>query len=81
MGFEHLKELYEIDPDFKEAFEACQNPLMQDISPWLYYKVQDGLLFKRGQFFIPRCSMHENLIQEKHSGGLTEHFWIDKTME
>jgi len=25
--------------------------------------------------------MRENLIQEKHSGGLVEHFCIDKTLD
>ena len=24
-GFEHLKEMYSDDPDFKEEYEACEN--------------------------------------------------------
>jgi hypothetical protein len=31
------------------------------------------------QLCIPKCSMRENLLKEKHSGGLAEHFGHDKT--
>ena len=31
-------------------------------------------------FIIPRSSMRENLIKEKHSGGLGGHFGQDKTI-
>ena len=57
LGFEHLKDLYEVDVDFKEAYEARQNPLLRDNSPWLDYKLQEGLLFKGGQLCILECSM------------------------
>lgn len=26
LGFEHLKDLYQADRDFMEAYEACKNP-------------------------------------------------------
>jgi hypothetical protein len=29
MGFEHLKEMYKEYPYFKEAYEACENPVQQ----------------------------------------------------
>ncbi len=81
LGFDFFKELYEKDLDFKEAFEACRNPVMLDRSKWLDYFLQEGLLFKRNQLCIPSCSMRENLIKEKHSGGLGGHFSADKTYE
>jgi hypothetical protein len=28
LGFEHLKEMYQEDPNFKEAYEACENRLI-----------------------------------------------------
>eukprot|EP00253_Pinus_taeda_P008965 PITA_08965 len=43
--------------------------------------VQEKLLFKGGQLCIPDCSMRENIIRKKHSGGLAEHFGMDKTIE
>eukprot|EP00253_Pinus_taeda_P005876 PITA_05876 len=81
LGFEHLKDLYEADADFKEAYESCQNPLLRDNISWLDYNMQEGLLFKGGQLCISECSMRDNLIQEKHSGCLVRHFGIDKTLD
>src|ERR1700678_4560473 len=41
--------------------------------------IQDGLLLRGNQLCIPKCSMRENLLKEKHSGGLVGHFGHDKT--
>jgi hypothetical protein len=30
LGFEHLKEMYQEDTYFKEAYEACENSLLRD---------------------------------------------------
>jgi hypothetical protein len=79
LGFEHLKEMYQEDPYFKEAYKACKNPLLGDKSPWTEYFIQDGLLFKGRQLCIPKCSMRDNLLKEKHSGGLAGQFVQDKT--
>jgi hypothetical protein len=32
LGFDHLKEMYHSDPDFREAYEACVNPMLRDRS-------------------------------------------------
>ena len=62
VGFEHLKDLYETDADFKEAYEACQNPLLRNNSPWLDYNLQEKILFKGGQLCAPDYSRRENII-------------------
>jgi hypothetical protein len=46
LGFEHLKEMYCDDPDFKEAYEACENIVLRDRSQWTEYLIQYALLFK-----------------------------------
>jgi hypothetical protein len=62
LGFEHLKEMYCDDPNFKEAYEACENPMLKDRSQWTEYMIQDGLFFKGFQLHIPKCSMRENIL-------------------
>lgn len=34
LGFNHLKEMYKDGPDFEEIYEACENPISRDRSPW-----------------------------------------------
>ena len=80
VGFKELKNLYLEDPDFGEAWKACTEPVTLDRTKWLDFIIQDGMLFKGSQLCIPRSSMSENLIKEKHSGGLAGHFGRDKTL-
>jgi hypothetical protein len=79
LGFDSLKDMYRDDSDFKDAYEACENLVLRDRSQWIEYLIQDGLLFKGNQLCIPKSSMRENLLKEKHSGGLAGHFGHDKT--
>jgi hypothetical protein len=79
LGFEHLKGMYCDDTYFKEAYESCENDVLRDRSQWIECVIQEGLLFKVNQFCIPKCSMRDNLLKEKHSGGLARYFGHDKT--
>jgi hypothetical protein len=79
LGFDSLKEMYKDYLDFKDTYEACENPVLRDIFQWNEYLIHDGLLFKGNQLCIPKSSMRENLLKEKHSGGLVVHFGHDKT--
>jgi hypothetical protein len=79
LGFENLRDMYEGDTNFAEAYEATENPFLRDRIPWTDYMIQNGLLFRGNQLCIPNCSMRENLLKEKHSGGLARHFGHDKT--
>ena len=76
-----MKELYAQDFDFQETYEACKSPVQYDRGKWTEFMIQDGLLFRNNQLCIPKCSMRENLIREKHSGGLVGHFGHDKTFK
>jgi hypothetical protein len=78
LGFDHLKEMYQSDPDFKEEYEACENIVLRDRCQWDEYLIQDGFLFKGCQLCIPKCPMRENLLKENHSGGLVGHFFHEK---
>lgn len=62
-----MKDFYECDTNFKEAFEACKNPTIWNKSPWLEYMTQDQLLLKNSQFVIPKYSLREKLIKENHN--------------
>jgi hypothetical protein len=75
----NLKNMYRDDQDFKEAYEATKNLVLRDRIPWIEYMIQEGFLFRGNQLCIPKCSMRENLLKEKHSGGLVEHFSHEKT--
>jgi hypothetical protein len=63
LGFDNLKEMYRDDPDFKEAYEVSENPVLRDRSQWIEYMIQDGLLFKGNQLCIPKCSTRKNLLK------------------
>ena len=70
VGFDELKNLYPEDVDFVEEYKAYLEPVTLNRTRWLYYLIQDGMLFKGSQLCILRSSMRENLIKEKHSGGM-----------
>jgi hypothetical protein len=79
LGFDDLRDMYVDDPDFKEAYEVTENPVLRDRRQWAEYMIQEGLMFRGSQLCIPNCSMRENLLKEKHNGGLAGHFGHDKT--
>lgn len=72
-------DMYKEDTYFKEIYTTIQNPMIYNRSQWLGYMIQGGFLFKNNKLCIPKCSMRENLIKEKHSGGLSRHFGQNKT--
>jgi 5-bromo-4-chloroindolyl phosphate hydrolysis protein len=79
LGFDDLRDMYVDDQDFKEAYEAAENPVLRDRSQWIEYMIQEGFLFKGNQLCIPKSSMRDNLLKEKHSGGFVRHFGHEKT--
>jgi hypothetical protein len=79
LGSDDMRNMYADDPNFIEAYEVAENPVLRDRSPWVDYMVQGGLLFRGNKLCILNCSMRENLLKEKHSGELAGHFGHDKT--
>jgi hypothetical protein len=39
LGFDNFKEMYRDDPDFKEAYEVSENPVLRDRSQWTEYMI------------------------------------------
>ena len=80
VGFKELSTLYPNDIEFCEAWKTCTKPITLNKSKWLYFMIQDSMLFKGSQLHIPVSSMIEYIIKEMHSGGLAGHFGRDKTI-
>jgi hypothetical protein len=39
LGFDDLRDMYADDPDFKEAYEEAENPVLRDSSKWAEYMI------------------------------------------
>ena len=81
MGVDALKGMYAEDRDFSEAYEVCTKLEDSFHSNFSKFIVQDRLLFKGSQLCIPKCSMWDNVIKEKHYGGLSGYFGLNKILE
>jgi hypothetical protein len=40
LGFDDLRDMYTDDPDFKEVYEAAENPVLKDRSQWAKYMIK-----------------------------------------
>ena len=70
LGFEQLKEMYETDLDFQEAFKSCEK------SATGHYFRQDGYLFYENRLCVPNCSLRDLLfVRVTHGGRLDGAFW------
>ena len=81
VGIEAMKNMYAIDEDFKETYEVFQTMNERYHSNFSEFILQDGLLFKGNQLCVPKGSVRENIVKEKHCGSLAGHFGINKTLE
>lgn len=81
VGIDSLKKMYKDDKDLKEIYEVYAQFFDSYHANFPEFLLQQGLLFKGSQFCVPKCSMKENIIKEKHSGSLGGHFALDKTLE
>ena len=67
LRFENLVNMYKEDVDLKEVYEACENPVSHNRSQWFDYMLQEVSPFKNSKLCIPKCSMRESMIHEKHN--------------
>ena len=64
LRIDEMKDLYDVDPIFSEAWRECRAPnLIDHISKYDEYFIQEGMLFKGIQLCIPRSSMRLDLIK------------------
>ena len=78
---DQIKGLYQEDDDFKEAYQVCKEMTSKYHSDFVDYMLQEGFLFKGTQICIPRGLIKDNVVKEKHGGGLAGYFGLDKTLE
>lgn len=81
IGIKALKDLYKYDVDFGEIYQVCTTLMDRYHTIFSEFLIQDELLFKGHQLCIPKCSTRDNIVMEKHYGGLSGHFGIEKTLE
>ena len=70
--------MYKDAVDFEDIYTKLHNLMSQNRSQWLDNLIQGGILFKSNKLCIPKCSMREKIIKEKHTEGLSGHFGQDK---
>lgn len=80
IGFELLRDVYVEDLYFQDIWETYLNPVEMDRNLWLEYMIQYGLLFEGKRLCIPQGSMRDNILKEKHNGGLACHFGLDNNL-
>lgn len=81
MVIDHFKNLYADDEDFADIYKVSVEYKNHFHSRYVEYTFQSDLFFKGNQFYVPRGSIRENLMQEKHNGALSGHFGITKTQD
>lgn len=74
-GLEHIKELYEHDPEFSEKYAKCVHAAHNG-----FFR-HNNYLFKEKRLCVPKGSVRELLVKEAHEGGLMGHFGVPKTLE
>ncbi|MCS5023630.1 transposase family protein, partial [Staphylococcus aureus] len=74
LGFECIKDLYELDSDFGDVYQMCAK-----VAASKFFK-HESFLFKENNLCIPNCSLRELLVREAHSGVLMGHFGVTKTL-
>ena len=75
IGFDHIKALYEHDPNFAQIYKTCVHVAQNG-----FFRHND-YLFKEKRLCVPKGSIRELLVKEAHEGGLMGYFGIQKTLD
>jgi hypothetical protein len=75
LGFENLRDMYAGDADFGEAYEAAENPVLRDRSPWIEFLIQDGLLVQRKSIMYTRFLYEREFGAGEAHRRLSRSFW------
>jgi len=78
IGFEKIKDSYELCPNFGNIFTVIRYNLTYEVDDFL---LQDGYLFRSRKLCIPCTFLREFLVWELHAGGLVGYFGRNKTIE
>lgn len=81
IGVDSFRDLFPDDEEFLNSYKVYKESQNIFHSEYPDFTLQDGLLFRGGQLCVPRGSIRENLIQEKHNGSFSSHFGVNKTQE
>ena len=76
LGFEHIKELYRDDQDFRTIYVSCLAKKKKNV--YNYYVFHE-FLFKKSKLYIPKCSIRDFLGREAPVGTFMRYFRINKT--
>ena len=74
LGFEFIKDIYAIDPDFNEIFTSLPRRTRE------HYFISQGFLYYKDKLCIPMSSMCNLLVREAHGEGLLGYFDIAKSL-
>ena len=78
VSLECMKEFDEEDENFAEFLKACKEPWSIYGTPYFYFDIQEGFLFKNQSLCLPWSSLCLNLVKKLHSGGFGRHFGVEK---
>jgi hypothetical protein len=75
LGFDDLKDMYADDSDFKEAYEAAENPVLRDRSQWIEYVIQDRIVVQRQSTVYSELLHEGELVEGKAQWRIGRTFW------
>ena len=80
-SYEDWKPLYAFDPFFSTIWTSLKQPIFLNQTPFLYYHIHDGWLYKLDKLFVPIINDRLVLIHESHASSYGGNFDTFKTTQ